>query len=118
MIRLCLSALEASGSGRIVNVVSLSGKRVANDNVGYAMAKFAAMALTHASRRIAWDKGVRASALSPSFVATDMTADAAFPVADMIDAADLAVLAATVMELPNTASVAELLVNCRLEGMV
>jgi hypothetical protein len=33
----------------------------------------------------------------------------------MIDAADLAVLAATLIELPNNASVAELLVSCRYE---
>jgi NAD(P)-dependent dehydrogenase (short-subunit alcohol dehydrogenase family) len=116
MIKLCLPALEASGSGRVVNVASMSGKRVANDNVAYAMTKFAVVALSHAARRIAWDKGVRANALCPSFVKTDMTAGTVkIPQERMIDAADLAVLAATVIELPNTASVAELLVNCRME---
>jgi NAD(P)-dependent dehydrogenase (short-subunit alcohol dehydrogenase family) len=37
MIARALPYLEASGSGRVVNVASLSGKRVANDNVAYAM---------------------------------------------------------------------------------
>ena len=37
---------------------------------------------------------------------------------DMIDPADLAELVATVIALPNTASISELLVNCRLEAMV
>lgn len=37
---------------------------------------------------------------------------------EMIDPADLAELAATVIALPNTASVPELLVNCRFEAMV
>ena len=36
----------------------------------------------------------------------------------MSDPADLAELVATVLALPNTASIAELLVNCRLEDMV
>ncbi len=119
MIKCAMPHLEASGSGRIVNVASLSGKRVRNDNVAYNMTKFALVALTHAARRLSWDKGVRATALCPSFVRTDMTVDTTkIGRHDMIDAADLAVLAATVIALPNTASVAELLVNCRLEDMV
>lgn len=41
LIRLLLPALRAGGDGRVVNVASLSGKRVANANVGCAMSKFA-----------------------------------------------------------------------------
>jgi len=116
MIQSALPHLEASGSGRVVNVSSLSGKRVKNDNVGYAMSKFAVMALTHALRRLSWDKGLRATAVCPSFVRTDMTAGATqIRPEEMIDPADFATLIATVMALPNTAAVAELLVNCRLE---
>jgi NAD(P)-dependent dehydrogenase (short-subunit alcohol dehydrogenase family) len=119
MIRHALPHLEASGAGRIVNVASLSGKRVRNDNVAYNMSKFAVVALTHGVRRIGWDKGVRATALCPSFVRTDMTAGSAkIAAADMTDPKDLAELVATIISLPNTASVAELLVNCRLEDMV
>ena len=116
MIRLVMPYLEATGHGRIINVASLSGKRVKNDNVGYAMTKFAVMALTHAARQHGWDKGVRATAVCPSFVATDMTTSVTkVSRSEMIDARDLAELVATAIALPNTASVAELLVNCRLE---
>ncbi|MEZ5825559.1 MAG: SDR family NAD(P)-dependent oxidoreductase [Geminicoccaceae bacterium] len=119
MIRLCLPHLRLCGSGRIINVASLSGKRVRNDNVAYNMSKFAVMALTHSARRIAWKDGVRATALCPSFVATDMTADVTkVSPAEMISPEDLAELVATVLALPNTASIAELLVNCRLEDTV
>jgi NADP-dependent 3-hydroxy acid dehydrogenase YdfG len=118
MIRCALPHLEASGHGRVLNVASLSGIRVANDNVAYSMSKFAVMALTHATRRIAWDKGVRATAVCPGFVRTDLTVGAKFPREEMIDPADLAELVATVIALPNTASVPELLVNCRLEPTV
>ena len=119
MIRCALPHLEASGSGRVVNIASLSGKRVANDQIAYSMSKFAVLALTHGTRRIGWDKGVRATAICPSFVRTDMTAgtDKIAP-QEMIDPADLAELAATVIALPNTASVPELLVNCRFEAML
>lgn len=119
MIREALPHLERSGSGRIVNIASLSGKRVRNDNVAYAMSKFAVVALTHGVRRIGWEHGVRATALCPSFVATDMTAGATrIAASEMSSPADIAELVATVMALPNTASIAELLVNCRLEDMV
>jgi hypothetical protein len=37
---------------------------------------------------------------------------------EMIEPADLAELAATVIALPNTAAVSELLVNCRFEAML
>jgi NAD(P)-dependent dehydrogenase (short-subunit alcohol dehydrogenase family) len=116
MTRECLPHLRRSGQGRIINISSLSGKRVRNDNVAYAMSKYAVMALTHATRRAGWEDGVRATALCPGFVATDLTADVVkVDRADMIDAGDLAELAATVIALPNTAAIAEVLVNCRLE---
>ena len=119
MIRLCLPHLRASGAGRIINVASLSGKRVRNDNVAYNMSKFAVMALTHSARRLGWEDGVRATALCPSFVQTAMTGDVTkVDASEMIDPDDLAELAAVILALPNTASIAELLVNCRLEDMV
>lgn len=119
LIRAALPHLRRAGCGRIVNVASLSGKRVKNDNAGYAMSKFALMALTHATRRAGWDDGVRVTAVCPSFVATDMTAGVTtIGRGEMIQPEDLAELVATVIALPNTASVAELLVNCRHEDML
>jgi NAD(P)-dependent dehydrogenase (short-subunit alcohol dehydrogenase family) len=119
MIRHALPHLEASGAGRIVNVASLSGKRVKNDNVAYNMSKFAAVALTHSVRRLGWEKGVRATALCPSFVRTDMTADTTSIAAELMsDPKDIAELVATLIALPNNAAIAELLVNCRLEDML
>jgi len=119
MIKCALPHLEASGAGRIVNIASLSGKRVRNNNVAYTMSKFAVRALTHSVRRLSWDKGVRATAMCPSFVRTDMTAAVTtFPHEKMIDPDDFAIMVAMVLALPNTASVAEMLVNCVLEDMV
>ncbi len=116
LTRACLPALKASGQGRIVNIGSLSGKRVRNDNAAYNLTKFAVMALTHGTRRLGWEDGVRATALCPGFVATDLTADVTkIAREEMIDPTDLAEIVATVIALPNTAAVAELLVNCRLE---
>lgn len=116
LTRLCLPHLEKTGRGRVVNVVSLSGKRVRNSSVGYNMTKFAAMGLTHTTRQVGWDKGIRATAVCPSFVRSDMSANT-YKVSpeDMIQPETIADLVRTAIELPNNAAVAELLVNCRLE---
>jgi len=116
LTRACLPHLRKSGTGRVLNVSSLSGKRVRNENVAYNMTKHALIALSHGTRRIGWDDGIRVTTLCPSFVRTDLTADATKVTADaMIQAEDLAELAVTALSLPNTAAVPELLVNCRLE---
>ncbi|MCK1736787.1 SDR family NAD(P)-dependent oxidoreductase [Bradyrhizobium sp. 138] len=119
LIRLALPHLAKSGEGRVINVASMSGKRVRNPNAGYAMSKFALIALTHAVRQYGWEHGIRATAICPSFVATDMTAHVTkWPREKMSDPRDIAELIATVLRLPNTATIAELLVNCRLEDML
>jgi NAD(P)-dependent dehydrogenase (short-subunit alcohol dehydrogenase family) len=120
LIRAAFPLLKKSGTGRIVNIVSLSGKRVAGDELtGYAMSKFATMALTHAVRYSGWDHGIRATAICPGYVATDMTADVtALPRKKMIQPGAIAALVATVLSLPNSASVVEIPVNCRLEPSV
>ena len=119
LIRLALPYLKQSGSGRIVNVCSASGKRVSTDYVGYHMTKFAAVALSHAARRIAWDEGVRAIALCPGVTNTGMSEGKGKGATDlMTQPDDLAEVAATLMALPNNASVAEIVVNRRLEDML
>jgi len=119
VIRSALPHLKKSGVGRVVNIASLSGKRVKNANAGYAMTKFALMALTHSVRRLGWEHGIRATAICPSFVATDMTADVhEVQRAEMIPPEEVAELVACVLSLPNNASIAELLVNMRHEEML
>ena len=114
LTKLVLPHLRQSGSGRVVNVASLAGKAVYGSAVGYSMTKFAAVALSHATRHAGWDDGVRCTAICPGYVATDMTsAVESMELKDMISADDLAQLVVTIMQLSNTASVAELVVNCR-----
>ncbi|MGI9419638.1 MAG: SDR family NAD(P)-dependent oxidoreductase [Geminicoccaceae bacterium] len=116
LIQLALPHLKEAGHGRVINLISLAGKRVpSDDSAGYAMSKHAALALHHATRRVGWDHGVRATAVCPGLVATDMVSWSKVPRDEMIDPADLAETIATVMALPDHAVVAELMVNCRLE---
>ena len=116
LVQLALPHLKEAGHGRIINLISLAGKRVpSDDSAGYAMSKHAALALHHATRRVGWDHGVRATAVCPGLVATDMVAWSNVPRDQMIDPADLAEVITMVMALPDHAVVAELMVNCRFE---
>ena len=118
VIRAALPHLAKSGSGRVVNLGSLSGKRVAS-NVGYAMSKFALTALTHGVRREGRDAGIRATVICPGYVATDMTAkETEIPRADMTQPGDLAEMVDMLLRLPNNAAVSELLVHCQYEPML
>lgn len=118
VIRAALPHLAACGHGRVVNLGSLSSKRVAS-NVGYAMSKFAVAALTHGVRREGRDAGIRATVICPGYVATDMTQnDDEIPRHDMTQPGDLAELIETLLRLPNNAAVSELLVHCQYEPML
>ena len=118
LIRAAWPALAAAGSGRVVNIASLSGKRVPNENFGYALSKHAVIALTHAVRQTGWDAGIRAASICPGLTATDMTqgVTAKVPAETMSQPEDIAALAATLLALPNNAAVPEVTVNWRYEG--
>ena len=116
LARAALPHLKSAGAGRFVILASLAGKRVLGPGVGYQMTKHAAVALAHAVRLEGWEAGVRALAVCPGLVDTDLVAGiAGIAKEEMIDAESLARLVVTTMTLPNNASVAELLVNCRYE---
>ena len=117
LVRAALPALQASGHGRVVNITSLAGKRLLSPNgLGYAASKHASMALTHAIRQFGWDSGLRATAICPGLVNTEMVAHVE-PPADQfkIDPSVIADSVVYALALPNEASVAEILVNSRLE---
>lgn len=120
LIRAAFPQLRKAGRGRVVNIVSLSGKRVKGRDVGgYAMTKHAAAALTNAVRYAGWDDGIRGTSICPGYVATDMTAGVkSFERDKMIPAASVAELVALALSLPNEASVAEIPVNCVLEPLI
>lgn len=116
LIRGALPHLRACGSGRVINLSSLSGLRVKGTFApGYAISKYAITALTEAVKAAAYDDGVRVTALCPGYVDTDMTADFGEDPASMIQLEDLAEVVSTVIALPNTAQVAQLAISCRME---
>lgn len=103
--------------GRVVTMASLSGKRVKSAGAGlYALSKFAAVGLAHALRQCGKEVGVRSTAVCPSYVATDMAASlTGTPPAELTQPEDIARIVQLVLELPSTASIAEIPVHWTVE---
>lgn len=121
LIKAALPHLRAGGHGRVVNVASTDAKRYRpSTSVGYAMTKHALLAMTQAVRHAAWEDGVRATALCPGAIDTELIADlpGVTPKADRLTPETLAGMVAMLLALPNQASVPELIVNTRLESLI
>lgn len=121
LIRLALPYLRRAGCGRIINVASTDGKRYRQGvSIAYAMSKHAVMALTHAAKFAGWEDGVRVTALCPGAVHTDLIAGipGATPVADRISPDTIGETVAFLLRLPNSSSVAEFIMNTRLETSI
>ena len=68
-------AMRTSGGGAIVNVASILGLRVAGQVAAYAASKAALVQLTR-SMALEWARhGIRANALCPGYVETDLNRD-------------------------------------------
>ncbi|GAB4318665.1 MAG: SDR family NAD(P)-dependent oxidoreductase [Geminocystis sp.] len=107
--------LKQSGKGRIINLVSMSGKRVKGTLAGYSMSKFAFLALSQSMRNAGWEDGIRVTAICPSFVNTDMAKGVKLDSETITQPEDVADIVKTILKLPNTAYVGEVLINFALE---
>jgi NAD(P)-dependent dehydrogenase (short-subunit alcohol dehydrogenase family) len=84
------------------------------------MTKHALLAMTQAVRHAAWEDGVRATALCPGAIDTELIADlpGVTPKADRLTPETVAGMVAMLLALPNQASVPELIANTRLESFL
>ena len=117
LTRLAFPHLRKSGTGRIIDIISMSGKRVKGNWVGYSMSKYAALAASHTSRIQGWEDGIRVTAVCPGFVQSEMTAIHAPNVKQEIMSRpqDIAQIVSTLLLLPNELHVPEVLMNCVIE---
>jgi NAD(P)-dependent dehydrogenase (short-subunit alcohol dehydrogenase family) len=109
--------LAAHGQGRIVVLVSMSGKRSKGRFAAYPASKFALMGLCQTMRNEGWEQGIRVTAICPGWVNTDMAAAVqALPADAMTQPADIAALTSQLLQLPNSCVPFELAMNCVLES--
>jgi NAD(P)-dependent dehydrogenase (short-subunit alcohol dehydrogenase family) len=120
LLRLALPHLRKAGHGRVVNIASTDAKRFrdSTSSIGYVMTKHAVLVLSHAAKFAGWDDGVRVTALCPGAVETDLIAGVAgaTPAAGRLKPETVAHTVSFLLSLPDTASVAELPMNTRLES--
>ncbi len=108
--------LKISKSGRIIVLVSMSGKRSKGNLASYSMSKFALMSLCQTMRNEGWEKGIRVTAISPGWVNTDMAKEITnFPKDEMTQPDDIARICSNLLELPNSSIPFEIALNCKLE---
>jgi len=121
LIRAALPHLKACGTGRVVNIASTDAKRFRQGtSIGYSMTKHALLAMTQAVRAAGYDDGVRATALCPGAIDTDLIAGVpgATPKADRLQPDTVAGLVTMLLTLPNQASVPDLIANTRYESLI
>ncbi len=108
--------LSLNKSGRIIVLVSMSGKRAKGNLASYSMSKFALMSLCQTMRNEGWDKGIRVTAICPGWVNTDMAKDVnKLPKNEMSQPNDIAEICCNLLKLPNSSVPFEISLNCNLE---
>jgi NADP-dependent 3-hydroxy acid dehydrogenase YdfG len=75
-IQAAIPILRRQGSGNIINIASLAGRRGMSPLGGYCATKFAMVGLTEALRMELFGSGIRISLVMPGVIDTPMTTDA------------------------------------------
>jgi NAD(P)-dependent dehydrogenase (short-subunit alcohol dehydrogenase family) len=117
LTRLAFPYLRKSGRGRIIDIISMSGKRVKGNWVGYSMSKYAALAASRTARMQGWEDGIRVTAICPGFVQSDMTLQnvPSYPQENMSRPEDLALIVSSLLQLDNESAIPEVMMNCVFE---
>ena len=114
--RLCWDQLVSSNNGRIITIVSMSGKRSKGDLAAYSSSKFALMGLCQTMRNKGWESNIRITAICPSWVNTKMAKNvSSINKQEMTQPQDIAELCSTILKLPKNSVPFELPINCNLE---
>jgi len=116
LTRLCWENLASSKNGRIISIVSMSGKRSKGDLAAYSCSKFALMSICQTMRNVGWEKGIRVTTICPSWVNTKMAQGVkTINKQDMSQPEDISEICSTILKLPKQSIPFEVKINCNLE---
>ena len=116
LTRLCWKNLSSSNNGRVISIVSMSGKRSKGDLAAYSCSKFALMSICQTMRNIGWEKGIRVTVICPSWVNTKMANGVkTIDKKDMTQPEDISEICSTLLKLPKQSIPFEININCNLE---
>jgi NAD(P)-dependent dehydrogenase (short-subunit alcohol dehydrogenase family) len=105
-----LPLLRASG-GHVINLASIAGTIPTPGLAVYGATKAALISFTHSLNREEEEHGVRATAISPGFVATRMTEWTGLPSEEQIQPEDVAELVRTILHLSPKARVPQIVIE-------
>ncbi len=116
LCRISWDYLCTSGRGRIIVLVSMSGKRSKGDLAAYSSSKFALMGLCQTMKNKGWDKNIRVTAICPSWVNTEMAQNiSSLDKSRMTQPEDIAEICSTILKLPTQSVPFEIALNCNYE---
>jgi NAD(P)-dependent dehydrogenase (short-subunit alcohol dehydrogenase family) len=105
-----LPLLRASG-GHVINLASIAGTIPTPGLAVYGATKAALISFTHSLNREEEEHGVRATAISPGFVATRMTEWTGLPSEEQIQPEDVAELVRTILHMSPKARVPQIVIE-------
>ena len=116
LCRLSWKHLSKSNNGRIIVLVSLSGKRSKDDLAAYSSSKFALMSLCQTMKNKGWEENIRVTAICPSWVNTKMAEKiSSLEKSKMTQPEDIAEICSTILKLPMHSVPFEIALNCNYE---
>ena len=116
LCRLSWEQLSKSNNGRIIVLVSMSGKRSKGDLAAYSSSKFALMSLCQTMKNKGWEENIRVTAICPSWVNTKMAENiSSLEKSKMTQPEDIAEICSTILKLPMQSVPFEIALNCNYE---
>ena len=116
LCRLAWEHLCQSNNGRIIVLVSMSGKRSKGDLAAYSASKFALMGLCQTMKNKGWEENIRVTAICPSWVNTKMAENiSSLEKSKMTQPEDISELCSTILKLPMQSVPFEIALNCNYE---
>ena len=116
LCRLSWEYLSQSNNGRIIVLVSMSGKRFKGDLAAYSSSKFALMSLCQTMKNKGWEENIRVTAICPSWVNTKMAEKiSSLEKSKMTQPEDIAEICSTILKLPIQSVPFEIALNCNYE---
>ena len=116
LCRLSWEHLSQSNDGRIIVLVSMSGKRSKGDLAAYSSSKFALMSLCQTMKNKGWEENIRVTAICPSWVNTKMAEKiSSLEKLKMTQPEDIAEICSTILKLPMHSVPFEIALNCNYE---
>jgi len=103
--------MRARGSGYIVNISSVAGKKGMAGTAAYSASKFGMIGLSQSLQDEVKGQNIRVTAICPGYVATPLAEGAPVPAAEMIQPEDIAATVLYLLDLTPKVVIREMVIE-------